>query len=606
MGASLSESNIDLAIKHYSSLFTLPSFRTILTLLCLENLLLGLIVVINLQYQPASWIINGLALGILFNAIIVLLDFLVARILLKKDAVLNYKRLSFLSFSANLFYIAFMIIGIMLLPESSKNQDLFIKILSICFFANLSFRTLVIYSTSLSNFFAKSIASGLQPFTILSLLILIRVKVLHVSHIMHIIAATVLSLLSVYLFITLLNREGEKALGIPSLKIFRAFLANWTESLEEPFEEILEGLGEERDITVSLIIFRSRNSGDLKAAIVVPNLHPGPFKNIGSSSLPSLIKDLLEKECGCIVSVPHGISGHSLDLVSQKENKKVLESLLRAMKEPHVFSKEATIFFNVEDDGAKVGCQVFDKCVFLTLTLSPETMEDLPIELNDIIIQEAMKNGFSWAIAVDSHNSLNGPFNVDRAVKIFRKTITSALNKARSLERFSETLMIGAGEVRPKDLSTKDGIGPGGITSMVVSVGDQKTAYVTIDGNNMVSGLREKILMDLKDLGISGGEVFTTDTHIVNAIVLNERGYHPVGEVIDHGKLIGYIRSSVIRALNNMELAEVAWCKVVIPKVKVIGDLQINQLSALTDKVLKKAKKYLFIFALSGFLLTIM
>ncbi|MEM3716597.1 MAG: DUF2070 family protein, partial [Candidatus Bathyarchaeia archaeon] len=88
--------------------------------------------------------------------------------------------------------------------------------------------------------------------------------------------------------------------------------------------------------------------------------------------------------------------------------------------------------------------------------------------------------------------------------------------------------------------------------------------------------------------------------------VLNERGYHPVGEVIDHGKLIGYIRSSVIRALNNMELAEVALCKVVIPKVKVIGDLQINQLSALTDKVLKKAKKYLFIFALSGFLLTIM
>ncbi|MCX8171035.1 MAG: DUF2070 family protein, partial [Candidatus Bathyarchaeota archaeon] len=311
-------------------------------------------------------------------------------------------------------------------------------------------------------------------------------------------------------------------------------------------------------------------------------------------------------ECRCVVSVPHGISGHSLDLVSQRENKKVLERLLKAIREPHVFSTNATIFFNFERNGAKVGCQVFNECAFLTLTLSPETMEDLPAELNNVIIQKAVENGFSWAIAVDSHNSLNGPFNVERAVETFSEAVASALNKAKSLPYIPDALMVGAGKVSPKDLSVKDGIGPGGITAIVVAVGGQKIAYVTIDGNNMVSGLREKILLNLKDLGISGGEVFTTDTHVVNAVVLNERGYHPVGEVIDHEKVIEYVRCSVIEALNNMEFSEVAWHKVVIPKVKVIGDLQINQLSELTDKVLRRARKYSFIFILFGLLLIIL
>lgn len=605
MDPSLSESSIDLAVKHYSSLFTLPSFKVILTLLCLENFLLGLITVIGLQHQLVSWIAEGFTLGILFNALIISLDYLAARILSARDAVLNHRRISFLSFSANLFYIAITSIGSIIAPSSLKDSGSLIKVLSICFFANFSFRTLVVHSISFSNFLAKSIASGLQPSAILLLMILIRVKTFSIRHIGHIIIAAAASMLSVHLFITLLNREGKKIFSIPSLEIFRAFLANWAESLEGPFEEILERLGEERDIMTSLIIFRSRNTGDLKAIIVVPNLHPGPFKNIGSSSLPSLIKNLLEKECGCVVSVPHGISGHSLDLVSQRENKKVLERLLEAMNEPHVFSTNATIFFSVEKNEAKVGCQVFDGCVFLALTLSPKTMEDLPIELNDFIVRKAIENGFSWAIAVDSHNSINGPFNVEKAVEAFREAVILALNKASSLVCVPNDLMVGAGKVNPKDLSVKDGIGPGGITVIVVAASGQKIAYVTIDGNNMVSGLREKILLSLKDLGISGGEVFTTDTHIVNAIVLNERGYYSVGEVIEHNRLIEYIRRSAIEALNNMEPVEVAWHKIVIPRVKVIGELQINQLSALTDIVSRRAKKYSLIFVLFGFLFTI-
>ena len=79
--------------------------------------------------------------------------------------------------------------------------------------------------------------------------------------------------------------------------------------------------------------------------------------------------------------------------------------------------------------------------------------------------------------------------------------------------------MVGAATVFPKEFTLKDGMGTGGITAIVVQVEKQKTAYVVIDGNNMISGLREKILAALTSVGFDESEVFTTDTHAVSAIV---------------------------------------------------------------------------------------
>ena len=55
-------------------------------------------------------------------------------------------------------------------------------------------------------------------------------------------------------------------------------------------------MGEDADISVTLLKF---DASKTKAAIIVPQVHPGPFKNIGSSLLPSLLKHEVEKEFGC-------------------------------------------------------------------------------------------------------------------------------------------------------------------------------------------------------------------------------------------------------------------------------------------------------------------
>lgn len=592
--------SVDLAVRHYSSLFTLPSYRLILILLCVESLILGLI--INILFAPSlQWFFSGLLTGLFLLIITLLANTFVVRLLLKKDIILNTRRILFLSFSSNLLFTIFAAISNLVALYTSL-LSLPIKILFLGFFAALSLNLLVICSISFSSAISKIFSGVLQPSLILIVTYIAQMSKLNITYFfIYFLSAISLSLLSVWLFIVILDRIGLTAFGIPSLKLFKAFLADWAEGLERPFEEILEEFGEERDITISMIIFRKLREHKMKAAIVVPNLHPGPFKNIGSSTLPGLIEKVLGETLQGVISVPHGISGHELDLVSQKENKKILETLSNAVKDAHHnFSSKATRFMNVEAGGAKVGCQIFNGCALLTLTIAPETMEDLPLELNDIILRRAGEKGFPWAIAIDAHNSINGPFNVEWAVSAIEYAATLALEEARKLRYSMNPLKVGAGKTFPKGFGLKDGIGPGGITAVVVEVDGQRAAYITIDGNNMVSGLREKILSSVSGLGIDCGEVFTTDTHAVNALTLSARGYHPVGEVIDHDIIIECVRNAVSEALKNMEEAEAAWIKINVPRVKVIGERRISELSILTDKVSREAKGLSIIFLLSG------
>ena len=407
---------------------------------------------------------------------------------------------------------------------------------------------------------------------------------------------------TIFLFTYFINRVGKKTLGISSMSLLKSFLVNWIEDVNGPLESVLEGLGTEQPIDVSLLIFRTKNN--TKAAMVVPSLHPGPFKNVGSSPLPFLIQSALEQRLNCVVAVPHGLFGHELDLASQVQNQKVLDVILNSLNFQES-SEEASFFMRAKSGIASSGCQIFGNCAVLALTVAPETTEDLPQELGFLAIDDAKKKGLASAIVINAHNSINGAFDLEETIAPLREGVVESLEKAADTKR--STLQVGAAKVMPSEFSLEDGMGPGGISAIVTRVSGQTAAYVTIDGNNMVSGLREKILSTLKELQVDDGEILTTDTHAVSAVVLNRRGYHPIGEVMDQEKLIGYIKNAVQGALKNLEPAEVSWKTITVPDVKVIGAKQIEALCALTDKASKQAKKSAaFLFPVAGVVLVVL
>jgi putative membrane protein len=343
------------------------------------------------------------------------------------------------------------------------------------------------------------------------------------------------------------------------------------------------------------------SSSQPKAVIAVPSIHPGPFKNIGSSLLPSMLKNALEKKFGCVVCVPHGLFGHEFDLASQSQTQTVIDQIAKvATFRDH--NTKATPFTKVSNESAAACCQVFGNFAFISFTLAPKTTEDLPQELGMFIQKESQMHKLVDAVVVNAHNSIDGTASMEESLIVLKKVGAGCLDKVASMEQLP--FEVGAATTIPEEFSLKQGMGPGGLTAVVVKVGQQKTAYVVIDGNNMVSGLREKILLALNLMGISDGEVFTTDTHSVNALILGNRGYHPIGEVISHEVLIEYIKRIVSTAVSGLEPVKAACSNITVPNVKVIGERQLEMLCILIDKTLQKAKKAIIpILGFSGLLL---
>lgn len=595
------QQSMDRAVKRYSSLFRLPSYNKVVFFLALICVLGGL--VSTFIFLPLlDGIIYGLSLGFSLLFMNLIFDYIVSVIVLGQDPIYDLRRTTALSLFCWALWLFFIFAGVIV--AMLFDLSWWVKLCLLGFSAVLILRSIVFCSTSSVRYKRLLVASLLQPFSCLIPFLILWARTNYPNYLTatyifsFLIFSLSISLVSSFFFISIINRVGEQTLGIPSLLLLKAFLLNWVVDLNAPFEELLEKLGERHDVEVSLINFGSPKP---KAIMAVPSVHPGPFKNIGSSLLPSMLKAALEKELNCVVGVPHGLLGHEFDLASQLQNQKIINRTVD-FANFDAYEAKATPFIRVSNGLATACCQVFGKFAFLSFTLAPKTTEDLPQELGLFVRQEVEKHGLTCCVIVNAHNSIEGTASMPESLDALKTVATTCLKKGASMRQLP--FEVGAATIIPKEFSLKDGMGPGGITVFVVKVGKQKTAYVVIDGNNMVSGLREDILSALHSIGIDEGEVFTTDTHSVNAIILSARGYHPVGEVIEHESLIKYINEATLAALSDLGHAKAACRSIIVSDVKVIGEKRLETLCLLIDKTLQRAKRAVIpIFATSGFLL---
>lgn len=591
---------IDRAVKRYSALFKLPSRRALLIELVATCLLCGILIATTFRFSPFYWFALGVALGITLFVLTIASDALIRFSSMKMGPVFNLRRCSALSLYSLIIWVGFIFVGAVI--SRLLYTDVWFRFFILGFCVASALRLLVLTGVSFSGIGKIVVFAFLQPIlytiTVIYTASTVNAVNLGISSVAFFLFSVVVTVTAVFVFEFSIDSVGVGILGVGSFSVLKAFMATWTENQNAPFERLFERFSQERDVELAVLSFRSIK-GIIKANVVVPAVHPGPFKRIGSSALPYAIQSAVEnKKNGCVVMVPHGLSGHDLDLAAQSQNQLVLERILR-LSDISDFGKGATQFLRVKRNGASVGCQVFNGCALVSLTLAPETMEDLPPELNTLIVETARKNGFSTAISVDAHNSIEGQFRIDEAIKPLKEAALLSLEEASKLR--ATNFQVGVARVVPIEFSLQEGMGPGGIAALVVRADHQTTAYITIDGNNMISGLREKTLEALSEVGVDEGEVFTTDTHEVNAVVLNARGYHPVGEAMDQERLINCVMQATKDAFANLEPAEVAWGTEIVSGVKVIGEKQIEALSILLDKSVNRAKKLaISVFPIAG------
>jgi putative membrane protein len=593
---------IDKAVRRYSSLFTLPSHKILLSWLLATCMVAGILTTNLFQLSPVYWLSLGLTIGLILFVLALASDFIIYSNSVKTDPIFNLRRCTALDLYSLVIWVVFILFGII---SNLFVAGVWFKFFILGFCVALALRLLVFSAVSFAGTAKTIVFSLLQPVMYVVTVVYTASAIsgfrAGASLLAFLFLSIIITAATMSLYIFSINQVGSEILGVGSFSVLKAFMANWTEDVSAPFERLFERFSKESEIRLSAVSFRNAK-GMIKATVIVPAFHPGPFKNVGSSALPYAIQSALEKKLrDCVVLVPHGLSGHNLDLATQTQNQIVLNRVLE-LSDISNFGASVTQFLRVKRNGASAGCQVFNGCALLSLTMAPETMEDLPSELNMLINEAADENGLSGAIAIDAHNSIEGPFKTDGAIKPLQEAATKGIERASKCKQ--TTFQVGAAKVTPKEFGLQEGIGPGGIVVLVVKVEDQTTAYVIIDGNNMISGLREKILNALHEDGVKDGEIFTTDTHMVNAVVLTARGYHPVGEAVDQEILIGYVRRAAMEAVRNLEPAEVGWRTCTVQGVKVIGGEQIEAMSTLLDKAMKRAKKLaVSVFPIAGLIL---
>lgn len=420
-------------------------------------------------------------------------------------------------------------------------------------FAVVPPRALAVFSMSRSSFAKRALFTLMEPsLTVLSVIIVFSLPLARMAT--GLVLASVVGLTFAFALITVVEVYGRRAIGFSPIRMFRAFLTDWLEIENREIESYLNELGVEAEIDATALAFRRKGSDNIKGVVFVSNLHPGPFLNVGSSVLPYLMHSIMSRKFNAVTLVPHGVSGHELNLVSQEQNARIIRWVLHGLEHAH-YDGSASRVTRMNNEIATATSQAFDGCALVTMTTSPNDMEDVPSEVFNRL--SGLTHGkFHHLALIDAHNCLSAPTTMT-SQKIGALEEAALASLQVTAEEPVSQFRVGVSRRMPEGFTLKDGFGPVGISVMGVEVSGQRFAYVNVDGNNMVSGLREELIGVIKAAGFDDGEVMTSDTHMVNGIVSAPLGYYRVGEAVPTSKVLTEVTEACREALADLEACEV-------------------------------------------------
>jgi len=377
----------------------------------------------------------------------------------------------------------------------------------------------------------------------------------------------------VFMFLWLVERPLKKNFHISALNFINAFIAHNTDgskALEEFFREIGE------DVYVPQVTLFFRREGKKDILFTVPNLHPGPMGEIGGGNLPKVIHESLGGE----TIVAHGCATHDFNIISESEIPKVV-SAIEKTKDSIVYTETAGESKRFSYESVQVLAQPFGDALLLVSTRYPEMTEDVDYPIGLSIMSEGHKR-FSHIAFVDAHNCMTDVASpvmpASKTAYEYMKVCDIAGQKA-----FNE----GQGEFEAGvshitlPFSREEGFGDIGIQALVVKRGDNKTAYILFDGNNMLNGVRDILRNEILKF-VDECELMTTDSHVVNTL----SGKNPVGLKVNAEKILPYVLSAVEEAISDLSPAKcgatTAWCE----GITVFGSHRISQLASSVNAML--------------------
>jgi putative membrane protein len=374
--------------------------------------------------------------------------------------------------------------------------------------------------------------------------------------------------------------------GRPGIKstfgLLQAFISAWTEHKVDKIEEFTEAKAHDDIVSTKIVRFIA---GGKQAAIVLPDVHPGPFSTVGGSNLPYVLYEAFSKSA----LVMHSVSDHSLNIPSKRQVDKYVGELGRAS----FVEKGSTcsVPVKIRTNNATATGIAFGNTAIVMLSLAPAGMEDVPQGIRTELESYGMLLGFSDVLVVDCHNAMGKHLN-DSDKADLASSAKQCLEQLKRQPQNEFTIGFASLEDSSQKLDPVGELGQAGLAVLVIGTVGQNYAIGWADSNNMENKLRDDIISKISD-GVSMLEVCTSDTHSTSG-KRTRVGYFALGTTSNHDDIAAAYLQMCQRAIERASKStfEFAFSQ---STIKVMGNKQFEDYSSALDKSMTITKTFLAI-----------
>ncbi len=376
--------------------------------------------------------------------------------------------------------------------------------------------------------------------------------------------------------------------GRPGVKstfgLLRAFLVAWSENRVDMIEELIEAKAHENLITTKVIHFLFAGN---QAAIVLPDVHPGPFSMVGGSNLPYVLYEKFSKRA----LVMHSVSDHSLNIPSKKEVEKYVKDLGQMITKEKGDTCSAPVQVRI-NNSTSTGI-AFGNTAMIMLSLAPTGMEDIPRAVSSELESFGATIGFSDVLVVDCHNAMGK--HLDDSDR--NDLIASAKQCLDQLKKQPQQhFKVGFASLDDVDyrMDRTDELGQGGLAVLVLSIDNKSYVIGWADSNNMENTARDYIVSKIiNSNAITMLEICSSDTHSTSGKRTRE-GYFALGTTTNLDKIAtAYIQLCSKAAEMAAESAFESACAQ--SAIKVMGKKQFEDYSSALDSSVNVTKIFIAI-----------
>ncbi|MEM0077746.1 MAG: DUF2070 family protein [Thermoplasmata archaeon] len=385
-------------------------------------------------------------------------------------------------------------------------------------------------------------------------------------------------------FIYYLSREFRMEYNLDPVKYVGYFINYLSQRSTDDLlslNNFLKVMYSVKELPIQVIALRKKNN-ELKGLLIFPYIHPGPFGEVGCSNLPYRIAKKLEPVSKNVM-VFHTSSTHDENCSGEEDIEKIVKTIKESLNIMKFYDTGTDVSRYV--DKINFRYQVLGDTLMLTLLPINNGFDDVSLEEGMKVMRKMKSSNIRNVVIIDAHNN----FHIN--YRILKEIDQNSLKKIKENLKDMKRVKIAAGFSNHKYESGS--VGPLGIQTLVLKT-NRTYAYVLLDGNNVVLGLREKILKSLDGI-VDDLEIYTTDNHIVN---MDPKDLNPIGNKDDENILIENIRESLFEAIKDMEEVQIGTHTTRV-LVKVGGKGYVEKVSEIVGRMVKRLRVSILIVILS-------